>query len=112
VSIHERIIHLLYEKQRIKKQVTQGIYYACFGYGHIMFLPMHALWSIISYHIANFICVIGYPHHLIQADWMSALSCAGSWEGGRPDTQDLGVSMDAGKITYLASIHTTHVSGT
>jgi hypothetical protein len=43
---------------------------------------------------------------------MPARSCAGSREGGRRDTQDLGVPMDACKITYLASVHATHVSYT
>lgn len=43
---------------------------------------------------------------------MPAHEHAGSREGGRPDTQDLGVSMDAGKITYLASAHAAHVSRT
>jgi hypothetical protein len=30
-------------------------------------------------------------------------------EGGRLDTQDLGVSMDMDKITYLTSAHTAYV---
>jgi hypothetical protein len=54
--------------------------------------------------------VIGYPHRLIQANWMHALSYAGSWEGGRPDTQDLAIPMDAVKITYLAFVYVAHVS--
>jgi hypothetical protein len=34
------------------------------------------------------------------------------YQGGWPDTQELDVPIDAGKITYLAFAHSAHVSHT
>lgn len=34
------------------------------------------------------------------------------YQGGRPDTQELDRSMDAGKITFLAFAHAAHISHT
>lgn len=44
-----------------------------------------------------------------QPDWMVAHERVGFREGARSDTPVLGVCVDAGKITYLVSVHSAHV---
>ena len=52
-----------------------------------------------------------YAHLILyQSDWIPAHERAGSREGGCVDTLVLGVSVDASEMTYVASVHTDHVS--
>jgi hypothetical protein len=46
----------------------------------------------------------------IQSDWITAQERAGSREGGCVDTPVLSVSTDASEMTYVVSIHASHVS--
>jgi hypothetical protein len=45
-----------------------------------------------------------------QSDWIPAQERAGSGEGGCVDTPVLSVSTDASEMTYVASVHASHVS--
>jgi hypothetical protein len=47
---------------------------------------------------------------LLQSDWIPAQKRAGSGEGGCVDTPVLSGSADASEMTYVASIHASHVS--
>jgi hypothetical protein len=51
-----------------------------------------------------------HPIIRIQSDWIPAHERVGSREGGCVDTSFLSVSADASEMTYVASVHASHIS--